>query len=154
MLSTEYKIRYKMKIRKFIDTFGLKFYTMMHSLSAAQIEQSEVQGCPTTQFTLLSHFSLGLSNCWIVWDTSEQGHMMVYMSDVNSQWRIQKQVFLYINNFERKGTHISFSILITLSGKRTVSTSPVLQMEEGSWLKCSVNHSNDNWINNDGKINK
>lgn len=82
------------------------------------------------------------------------------MRDVNSQWNLyggvrNKSLFIYINKIEGKGTHIILSVLISPSNKRTVSTTPVLSMEERSWWKCSaVNSGRDYQLNNDGKFKR
>lgn len=80
------------------------------------------------------------------------------MRDVDSQWNLygglsSKSLFIYINKIGGKGTHMILSILISPSDKKAVSTSPIFDMEERSWWKCSaVNSGQDYWLNNDGKF--
>lgn len=85
---------------------------------------------------------------------------MADMREVNSQWKLHEELrnrslFVYINKIGGKGTHLILNILISASDKRTVSTSPVLNVEERSQLKCSaVNSGRDYQLNNDRKFKR
>lgn len=85
---------------------------------------------------------------------------MADMRDVNIQWNLygglrNKSLFIYINKIGENRTHIILSILISASKKRTVSTYPVLNMEERWWWKCSaVNSERDYRLNNDGRFKR